>query len=37
MITCAFGMFCYMMKEFTVGRITFVTAVDDECWLLDRL
>src|SRR2546430_1984339 len=37
MTSCAFGMFCSMMKELTVGMINVVTAVHDECWLLDRL
>jgi len=37
MISCAYGMFCCMMKESTVGMFNVVTAVHDECWLLDRL
>ena len=37
MISCAFGMFCCMMKEFDRGHDHVVTAVHDECWLLDRL
>ena len=37
MISCAFGMFCCMMKEFTVGMITSLLPFTIERWLLDRL
>jgi len=37
MISCAFGMFCCMMKEFTVGVSTSLLPFHDECWLCDRL
>src|SRR6266550_8596118 len=36
MTSCAFGMFCSMMKV-DRGHDYVVTAVHDECWLLDRL
>src|ERR1700737_728493 len=37
MISCAYGMFCCMMKREHRGYVHVVTAVHNECWLLDRL
>jgi hypothetical protein len=34
MTSCAFGMFCSIVDR---GHDHVVTAVHDECWLLDRL
>ena len=37
MISSAYGMFCCMMKEFTVGMFTSLLPFTTQCWLLDRL